>query len=283
MITIGFIDYYLNEWHAEKYPAWIEEASAGRMKVAYAYGLANVPGRPSNAEWCERKGITLLDSIAEVVERCDALVVLSPDNPEYHEELSQLPLRSGKPVFVDKTFAPDLATAKRLFALAEAHGTPMYSTSALRYAAEYGALDMAGVGSVLSFGPGKYGNYAVHQAEPIVALLGTGAERVMWTGTADTPALVIGFADGRQATMHLYGDGCPFGMAFHGTAAEGGGKSAFVTVQSDFFAAFIAKLVEFFDGGEPPVAKEETLAIAAVLEAGEKAAAAPFEWIAVAK
>ena len=51
-----------------------------------------------------------------------------------HEELSQLPLKSGKPTYIDKTFAPDYPTAKRIFDLAEANGTPCYSTSALRYA-----------------------------------------------------------------------------------------------------------------------------------------------------
>ena len=28
-MKIGFIDYYLDEWHANKYPAWIKEASNG--------------------------------------------------------------------------------------------------------------------------------------------------------------------------------------------------------------------------------------------------------------
>lgn len=27
MKTIGFIDYYLSEWHANNYPAWIRQAS----------------------------------------------------------------------------------------------------------------------------------------------------------------------------------------------------------------------------------------------------------------
>ena len=28
MKKIGFVDYYLSEWHANNYPAWIEEACA---------------------------------------------------------------------------------------------------------------------------------------------------------------------------------------------------------------------------------------------------------------
>ena len=27
MKTIGFVDYYISEWHANEYPAWIKEAN----------------------------------------------------------------------------------------------------------------------------------------------------------------------------------------------------------------------------------------------------------------
>lgn len=27
MKTVGIIDYYINEWHADNYPAWLEEAN----------------------------------------------------------------------------------------------------------------------------------------------------------------------------------------------------------------------------------------------------------------
>ena len=48
MHKIGFIDYFLDEWHAEKYPGWIEKASSGSMKVAYAYGMSNIDGKLGN-------------------------------------------------------------------------------------------------------------------------------------------------------------------------------------------------------------------------------------------
>ena len=38
MKHIGFIDYYLDEWHANNYPKMIQELSQGEMKVSYAYG-----------------------------------------------------------------------------------------------------------------------------------------------------------------------------------------------------------------------------------------------------
>lgn len=275
MKKIGFIDYFLDEWHAEKYPAWIEKAAGGSMKVAYAYGKANIEGKLSNADWCEKKEIRLLDSIEAVVEQSDYLVVLSPDHPEYHEELSQLPLRSGKPTYIDKTFAPDRASALRMFELAGKHGTPMYSTSALRFANEYTGIEKQGVESVCSLGPGKFDNYSIHQVEPVVSLMGTDVKRVMRLGTANAPALLIGYADGRQATINQYGWDCPFSMAISYET----GQSKFLKIESDFFGAFIENLVGFFETGKPAVPQEETIAIATILEYGSKAANTPYQWL----
>jgi hypothetical protein len=275
MKKIGFIDYFLDEWHAEKYPEWIEKVSGGKMKVAYAYGKTNIEGKLSNADWSRKKGIQLLDSIEAVVEQSDYLIVLSPDHPEYHEELSHLPLRSGKPTYIDKTFAPDRATAVRMFELADKHGTPMYSTSALRFAAEYSGLEKQGLESICSLGPGKFENYSIHQVEPIVSLMGPDVKRVMWMGTANTPALLIQYPDGRQGTINLYGWECPFSMALNYQA----GQSSFLKIESNFFGAFIENLISFFESGKPVVPQAETIAIATILEYGMKAAKTPYQWL----
>lgn len=275
MKKIGFIDYYLDEFHAEKYPEWIKQASGGSMGVAYAYGAIDKEGGMSNADWCEEHGIELLSSIEEVVERSDYLVVLSPDNPEHHEELSQLPLQSGKPTYIDKTFAPDRATALRLFDLASKHSTPMYSTSALRFAAEYHEVERDMLESVSSWGPGLFSNYSIHQIEPIVMLMGSRPARVMYIGTESSPALVIQFADGKQATMHHFGWECPFMMACKYTS----GSSRVVRTEWDFFQPFIRNMVDFFESGQPPVPSEQTIAVITIIEYGLKAAEQPFVWL----
>lgn len=139
MKTIGFIDYYLDEWHANNYPQLIKEASGGELEVTCAYAMKDSPlkGGMTTDEWCEKYQIKRCGTIEEVIEKCDCLLVLSPDNCEMHEELCKLPLCSGKLTYVDKTFAPDKETAERIFAVAQEHSTPCYSTSALRFASEY--------------------------------------------------------------------------------------------------------------------------------------------------
>ena len=43
MKTVGFIDYYLDEFHANHYPQWLKEASGGELEVKYAYGKITSP------------------------------------------------------------------------------------------------------------------------------------------------------------------------------------------------------------------------------------------------
>ena len=67
-MKVGFIDYFLDEWHANNYPTWIKEHSNGEMEVAYAYGKIASPHSGMTSEaWCKEHGVTLCDTIDEVV------------------------------------------------------------------------------------------------------------------------------------------------------------------------------------------------------------------------
>ena len=51
MKRIGFVDYYISEWHANNYPAWIEEANEKLgldYKVAFAW--ADIDTSPVSGE-----------------------------------------------------------------------------------------------------------------------------------------------------------------------------------------------------------------------------------------
>ncbi len=280
MRKIGFLDYYIDEWHANNYPRWIRESSRrAEFEVALAWQEMQPPDRKSLQAWCQEQGVGVASSAEQVVAECDCLVVLSPDNPERHEALCDLPLRSGKRVYVDKTFSPDYATAQRLFAKAEQHHTPMYSSSALRYVEglERAVQQIAGqrVRFVGTGGPGVWSIYAVHQLEPLVMLLGTGASRVMSAGNAQANVLVIDYPDGRRGCMTQTPDH-PF--QFH---ARYGEKTVSISDVGDFFPRFIEAMLTFFATGEGAVPKEQTLEIMALLEAGTSALASPDQWVRV--
>lgn len=274
MKKIGFIDYYLDEWHANTYPEWIRQATSGDMQVCYAYGKADAPHGMDNASWSRQQGVELLGSIADVVAASDYLVVLSPDHPEHHMELAMPALQSGKPTYVDKTFAPDRRTAQLLFETAERHGTPLFSSSALRFAKEYASVNRQGLKRICSFGPGVYSNYAVHQIEPIVALMGVEAEKVMYISSENGAELLIGFTGGRQAEIHHYRNS-PFAMTLSYEAED----CVSLQAESDFFAELIKNMVQFFQTGKPPFDYRETIAIMSIIECGLQAARTPYQWV----
>ncbi len=279
MKKIGFIDYFLNEWHADNYPEMIVKATNGEYKVCYAYGHvepSKESGLKTNVEWAKEHGVELLDSIEEVVEKSDFLVVLSPDNPEMHEELCDLPLKSGKPTYVDKTFAPDKETAIRIFANAEAHGTPCYSTSALRFSAELDEIDMDNIYKVYSEGPASLSVYVIHQIEPIILLMDTRVKRMMFLGDVVHPSLIIEFVDGRFAQLYHRDDET---MSFRITTVDEANSAKHYEIKSDYFGRFIKAMIQFFETGVAPVSHEQTIDVIAVRTAAIKAADKPFEWI----
>lgn len=284
MKKIGFIDYFIDEWHANNYPTWIREdsASAGRdFEVAYAWAETSPPGGLDTAEWCGRHGVKQLASIEELVEKSDCIIVLSPDNPEHHERLSRVPLASGKPVYIDKTFSPDLLSGVRMFEQAEKYRTPMFSSSALRFARELSAypddrVNRESLEYVASLGPGHYENYSVHQFEMIVSLMGAGANRIKSLSSENGRLLAVEYSDSRRASM-LQLQQMPFQLAMQLRNGEG----VFVGACSDIFQRLIHSVLDFFETGKPPVPREETLEIMALIEAGGRALAAADTWIKV--
>ncbi len=277
MVKLGFIDFYLDEWHANNYPAWLRAASNGEVDVTAAFGLIDSPiGGRTTDQWCADMGINRCHTMEEVIEQCDGLIVLSPDNCEMHETLCQLPLRSGKPVYVDKTFAPDYETARRIFILAEESGTPCWSTSALRYAAEYQNSVFSEVTGICSWGPNDFETYSIHQLEPLSMLVKAPARRVMFLPGDGWYTLVVEFVNGVTATVSGYRDGSPFAM---NVATKEGVRRLEIT--SDFFQSFIRVLADYFRTGIPPVSREETLAIMALRGAGKRACTVPGVWVPV--
>ncbi len=272
MTKIGFIDYYLDEWHANNYPAWIKDRSNGGFEVAYCYGdIASPHSKMTSEAWAEKYGIELCATQEELIEKSDCLIVLSPDNPEQHERLCELACKSGKPLYIDKTFAPDGDTARRIFAVADEAGTPCYSTSALRFAECYKNLD--NVTHIQSFGGGKLEIYVIHQLEPIVKLMGAGCKRVMYVGDGTNHTVVLDF-DGRVAELHMM-PGEDFSMKVFTD------KTHSLVATGNFWNGFIDALLEFFRTREVPVPHEETISIAAIRAAALEAEKTPFEWVDV--
>ena len=284
MLKIGFADYYLNNWHADHYPGFLRDVIARfgyDARVTHAFGIHDAPpeGGLTTAQWCFQRNITPAESMEELVREVDAILVIAADNAAWHEEVCQLPLRSGKPVFVDKTFAPDLETGRRLFALAEDHRTPVFSSSAQRFCQsilDYRAAHPERPRFVSTVGPHSLDQYAVHQLEPIVALMGPGIRRVKGFGVGSmVTQLILDYGDGRLASFVQ----SPQPWAeFNFMVSDGETGQRLVSDDRDFYHNLAKAILDFFVHGVCPVPKEETLEILAVIDVARQARVRQDTW-----
>lgn len=235
MIKVGFIDYYLDEWHANNYVHMLHDYSNGEVEAVYAWAEIDSPeGGLTTDAWCEKYGLTRMMTQEELIEKSDVLLVLAPRDPKKHEELANLALRSGKRCYVDKTFAPDHFAAKRMLDLAEQSGTPCWSSSALRFAEEYQAADKTNIKGVNAWGPNGFEDYAIHQLEPIFMMMQAPATEVMHLTNDEVYTGVLRFADGRTATLSGYAKGSPFMMNIARSTENSVLEICFAIVQNVF-------------------------------------------------
>lgn len=280
MLKIGFIDYYFDNWHTNYYPGFLREVIAADgldAAVTAAYAFTESPTAVKNAAWCEEKQMHLCDSVTELLESVDAVMVMAADDVRWKEDVIYDALRCGKPVFVDKTFAPDVETGKKFFEIAEESNTPIFSSSAQRYCpsiTDYLEREKGKTKFMSTVGPHDLSNYAVHQFEPIVAVMGVGVQRVKSFAVGDkVTQLILDYGDGRLASFTQTPN--PW-AEFNFMVSDGTNGERLDS--SDFYLPTMRAILEFFKTGVPAVPKEETLEVLGLIEAAKEARLYPDEW-----
>ena len=280
MKKIGFIDYRLDEWHANNYPAWIRQANeklGTDYKVAYGWAEEAAPsGLRSTAAWCEAFGAEPCQTLEELCEKSDVLMILAPSNPEKHLGYAERALKYGKLTYIDKTFAPDAATARRIFELSARYGARIFSTSALRYAEELKDFDRVHSAFVMGSGS-SLEEYCIHQIEMIVCLMGIGAQSVVCSGSAEHAVCHIAYAEGRSAEL-IYGAAMPYALDVQRAANQ---PSEYVPVKSAFFPNLLADILAFYETGREPVPQAQTMECMKLREAVVRASSEPGTRVAV--
>ena len=267
MKTIGFIDYFLDEWHANSYPAWIKEAAeklGADVRLAYAWAEKDSESGLTTDEWCAKFGTEKCETLNEICEKSDYLIVLAPSNPEKHLEYAKEVLKYGKRTYIDKTFAPNYKDAKEIFDIAKKYKAEIFSSSALRYATELDGIKNA-KNLIITGGGKSVDEYIVHQIEQLTVLFGIGAESVTASGQGDQRIFSVKYLDGRKATM-IFAPALPFTVCYDGDAV------GYAPMTSPFFNGLIADIVGFFETGKCRPKKEETLEIMKIREASVNAA-----------
>jgi hypothetical protein len=269
---IGFVDNKLENFHANVFlKAYRNELKERGWTVGGCHALDAENGRA----WAKKNDVPYFESVGALNDRVDAYMILAPSNPELHLPLAEKTFPFGKPMYVDKTFAPDIGTARRIFDLADQHKTPIQTTSALRYTNVQEFVSKSGgiaaVKQMVAWGGGRsFGEYAIHPVELIVSCMGADAQALMRRGTEEHSQLLINFSNGRTGVANVYTQGdTPYAAAV--TTAK---VTDILTVDvSRIFVSNAAAVLDLFDSGKPNVDREETLVIRRILDAAMDPAA----------
>ena len=284
MKKIGFVDYYISEWHANNYPTWMKNACEKLgLDFEVAYAWAEIDKSPVDGvttdEWCEKNGVQKCDTIEELCEKSDMIVILAPSNPETHLRYAEKVLPYGKRTYIDKTFTPDYATAKKIFEIAEKSGATFFSTSALRYAEELPYYDtLKDVKSAIITGPGgSFEEYIIHQVEMLVNICKKKPVKAKVETVGLTSEGTVMYEDGSRAKL-IYSPRYPF-TVYADDGVESGEQKPIV---SGYFPALMENILKFFDTGVLPFDSQQTLDCMNIREALIKGLENDGQWIEIA-
>ena len=273
MKTIGFVDYYISEWHANNYPVWFKDIckeTGEEFEVKYAWAeeyVSPVDGRNTD-EWCKEYGVEKCESLQELCKKADYILVLAPSNPEKHLGYAKEVLKYKKNTYIDKTFAPDFKTAQEIFDIAEKYGTKFFSSSALRYAEELN--DLIGSKSVITLGGGgNMPEYIIHQIEMAVKVIGEKAVAVRVENQSEQYICSIAFENDKKATM-IFAPNLGFSVC---TDIE------HRVVASPFFNNLLKDILRFYKTGEVSFDTKQTLEVMKIREAVIKGKENLGKWI----
>ena len=283
MKKIGFIDLYISEWHANNYPAWIKgvcEKNGLDYTVAYAWAeqdVSAVDGKTTDT-WCAENGIEKCATIEELCEKSDYLLILAPSNPEVHLKYAEIALKYKKRTYIDKTFAPDYNTAKAIFDIANAYGTPFFSTSALRYATELDPVAKKCSTITVTGSGASFEEYGIHPIEMVVKTMGIGAKAVRAEKAGDQYLMRIDYKNGKFANIVFDSN---YGTPFTIMPCGEDGKTVWKLIESDSFNGLMTAILNFYEDGKLPFDTNETLEVMRIRDALIKATGKTGKWIKI--
>lgn len=205
------------------------------------------------------------------------LVVDDTDGGAMHAGLARPFLEAGMPVFVDKPMTTVYRDAIELFDLAEEHGAPLMSSSALRFPAELDRDAISALGklsTITSVGPEEWFYYGVHAVEVTGAVVdavgGDQPVSVHRFALPEKDVAVVEYETGLVAVIMTLRDA---GYLFHvNVYGEKGHLDFAVDDFMGFYTNEMTAFTEMMETREMPLRREQTLAVMAILHAGNMSA-----------
>ena len=272
---IGFVDKNLDNFHSNTYLKLLRNEL---KKEGFVIGGGSGLVTRKSQLWAKENEVAYFQTVEELNACVDYFMILAPSNPEKHLHLCKSVFPFGKPTYVDKTFAPDLRTAKGIFALADRHKVPMQTTSALRYSGVQDYVAEVGrknVRHMVTWGGGRsFDEYAIHPLEMAISCMGPGVRRVMRRGVGKQSQLLLDFTGGRTAVVNVYTNArTPYAASV--TTTEG---TKYIQVDaSQIFLNTARAVLEMFKKRRPNIDRKESLVIRRIQDvAGQKRAEKGF-------
>lgn len=268
---IGFVDNQLENYHANVFlRAFRNELADQNAVVAGCWCLDDEVGKA----WATKNDVLWYNKPARLAAEVDALMILSPSNPELHLPLLRKVVAAGKPIYMDKPSAQDTRTLKKIFELADRHNVALQTTSALRYTSlqdKVATLEPGAVKHVTTWGGGSsFEEYGIHPTELAVSCLGSDVESLMCRQSGNVWQLLVNFAQGRTATIQTcVGASSPF----CGTLVTDKEVLHILPETSRLFIDAATAILSFLKSGVPNIPREESLAVRRILDAAAKPAA----------
>lgn len=259
-------------------PASPDHIAGARIVVAFKGGSPDLPSSRDRIDRFtrtlqEKYGVEIVPTIAELCQRVDGVLLTSVDGRVHLAQVREI-VAGRKPMFIDKPLASTLEDAREIARIAKEAGVAWFSTSTLRYGVA--ALKTSDLSGVDVWGPGPLEEhhqldlswYAIHEAEMLYALLGTGCEEVTRVASADADVVTCRWKDGRIGSMRALRPYSDYGAVLFRKHAKG--QASQVNVPPAEHAPLARDIVKFFNTGVLPVPNEETLELFAFLDAAQR-------------
>jgi len=223
----------------------------------------------------EGEGITIVQSVEELLPMVDAVLLTSVDGRR-HPEFAKAVILGGKPLFIDKPMTNSVEEAQEIFKLAKEHNVPCFSSSSLRFSpgviehrkdsamGEILGCDITGPCSTQLHHPDLFW-YGIHGVEMLFTVMGPGCESVTCTRTPGADVVVGKWKDGRIGTFR----GIRSGAARYGVTITGSVQSGSTNVSAGY-EPLLVEIGQFFRTGVSPVPEQETLEILAFMQAANQ-------------
>ncbi|MBK5720998.1 Gfo/Idh/MocA family oxidoreductase [Dysgonomonas sp. Marseille-P4677] len=255
-----------------------EQYKGFKVVAAYPYGSKTIESSakriPGYMEEAKNNGVKITTSIAEMLKLVDC-VLLETNDGNLHLEQALEVFKSGKPMFIDKPVAANLAETIAIFELSKKYNVQIFSSSVLRYSPINQEIRKGEHGKVLGadcYSPDAYEPshadftwYGIHGVETLYTVMGTGCVEVSRQSTKDFSVVTGVWADGRIGTFRAIRTGHNYfgGTVFcSGKMVQAGGY--------DGYKVLLDEILKFFRTKEIPVNPEETIEIFTFMEASNE-------------